>query len=242
MVVSEEHVAFIDSPRLRHALRSFAALREAGPASEIPPSDRRQLLARDSCSTFLYYATGSRRCKGVLVTIDLVPRHDLFMLLWDFLSPATAGGRAADKVTVEVAFADEDIEPVVFAVAPKRRAKKLVRDVPHLQDFASVTKAPSLGSLELACLSESSALVDPLLHPAAVKTLQEHGDLLEILHVTDQNDEPMLGQAETPRKALRFAFRLPVGPGVGPFRLPERSGVGPKMMALALDYIETLNK
>ena len=218
---------------------AVATFREAGPASEIPPSDRRQLLARDSCNTFLYYATGSRRCSGVLVTIELVPRHDLFMLLWDLLSPAT--GRATDRVTVEVTFGDDDIEPMVFAVAPKRRAKKLLRDVPHLQDFATVTKAPSLAPLELACLSESSALVEPLLHPAAMKTLADHGDLLELLHVTDQNDEAILGQEETPPKVLRFAFRL--RPGVGSLRLPEWSGVGPKkMMALALDYIETLNK
>lgn len=204
--------------------------REAGPASEIPPADRRQLLARDSCSTFLYYATGSRRCKGVLVRIELASRHDLFMLLWGLLNPAAV--RTTDRVTVEVAFGDDDVEPVIFAVAPKRDAKRLLRDVPHLQEYTTATTGPaSLAPLGLVCLSESSALVDLLLQPA-VKALSEHAGLLELLHVTDQNEEPILGQEETPRKALRFAFRLPEGDSVGPA----------KMMALALDYIDILTR
>lgn len=206
--------------------------REAGPASEIPPADRRQLLARDSCNTFLYYATGSRRCSGVLVRIELANRHDLFMLLWGLFNPASV--RTTDRVTVEVTFGEDDIEPVIFAVAPKKGLKKLLRDVPHLQDYttATATKGPSsLLPPGLVCLSESCALADPLLQPA-VKALSEHASLLELLHVTDQNEGPILGQEETPRKVLRFAFRLPEGDKVGPM----------KMMALALDYIDILTK
>lgn len=204
--------------------------RHAGPASEIPPADKRQLLTRDSCKTFLYYATGSRRCSSVLVTIDLVGRHDLFMLAWNLFSPA------ADRVTVEVAFADDDIEPVVFAVARKRDVKKLMQEVPHLQDYAGVTRAPSLPpSLGLVCLTESSVLLDPLLPPAATKVLSETHDLLELMHVTDQNDQPILGRVDTPRKALRFSFRLPVGLGSG-------DGRARKMIELALGYIELLHK
>eukprot|EP00752_Nemacystus_decipiens_P001964 g1890.t1 len=201
---------------------------EAGPASEIPPADRRQLLARDSCNTFLYYATGSRRCSGVLVRIELAARHDLFMLLWGLFSPSSV--RTTDRVTVEVAFADDDVEPLIFAVAPKKDLKKLLRDVPHLQDYTTATKGPaSLLDLGLVCLSESSALADTLLQPA-VKVFSEHSSLMELLHVTDQNEEPILGQEETPRKALRFAFRLPEGDRVGPT----------KMMALVLDFIDTM--
>lgn len=205
--------------------------REAGPASEMPPADRRQLLARDSCSTFLYYATGSRRCSGVLVRIELANRHDLFMLLWGLFNPSSV--RTTDRVAVEVAFGDDDIEPLVFAVAPKKDAKKLLREVPHLQDYTTVTKgSSSLLPPGLVCLSESSALGDPLLQPAA-KVFSEHGSLLELLHVTDQNETPILGQEETPRKVLRFAFQLP----------PDGDSVGPtRMMALALDYIDIFSK
>ena len=215
---------------VRHITVAAIVFREAGPASEIPPADRRQLLARDSCNTFLYYATGSRRCSGVLVRIELANRHDLFMLLWGLLNPSSV--RTTDRVVVEVAFADDDVEPLIFAVAPKKDLKKLLRDVPHLQDYTTVTKGPSsLLDLGLVCLSESAALADPLLQPV-VKVLSEHASLLELLHVTDQNEEPILGQEETPRKVLRFALRLPEGDKVGPA----------KMMALALDFIDILTK
>ncbi|CAM9393831.1 unnamed protein product [Scytosiphon promiscuus] len=200
----------------------------AGPALEIPPADQRQLLARDSCKTFLYYATGSRRCSSVLVTIDLASRHDLFMLVWNLFSPAT------DRVTVEVAFGDDDIEPMIFAVARKRDVKRLLQRVPHLQDYTGVTRAPSLRpSLGLVCVTESVVLLDPLLPPWASKALDETQDLLELLHVTDRNEQPILGREGTPRKALRASFRLLAGSGSGNAR---------KMIELVLSYIELLNR
>lgn len=204
---------------------------EAGPASEVPPQDRRQLLARDSCSSFLYYATGSRSCSGVLVRINLCKRHDLFMLIWNVFTPSK------DTVTIEVSLDDDDIEPMVFAVTRKRDVKKLLQDVPHLQDYAGIVRAPSLPP-GLVCLSETGALLDPLLTPQAVKILSETADLLELMHFTDQNEQPVLGQKETPRKMLRFKFRLPVVSG-------ERTGdlQGAAMMVeLALYYIELLHK
>lgn len=211
--------------------RCSAASREAGPASEIPLADRRQLLSRDSCSSFLYYATGSRNCSGVLVKISLANRHDLFMLMWNLLSPVT------DNVTVEVALDDDDIEPMVFAVTRKRDVKKLLQDVPHLRDYTGVTRATSLPP-GLVCLSESTVLLDPLLQPPAVKILTEYSDLLELMHFTDQNEQPILGQPETPRKALRFRFRLPVVSGD---RTGDMRGVA-KMIELVLYYIELLHK
>lgn len=210
----------------------FQPPRDAGPTSEISLSDRRQLLTRDSCNTFLYYATGSRRCSSVLVTIDLLGRHDLFMLVWHLFSPS------ADRVTIEVAFEDDDIEPMVFAVARKRDVKRLLQDVPHLQDYAGVARAPSLHACPgLVCLTEASALLDPLLPPSASKVLDENQDMLELMHVTDQNDRPILGREDTPRKALRLTFRLPAGSGSG-----SEGGAATKMVELALGYIELLNK
>lgn len=205
--------------------------RDAGPALETPPVDRRQLLARDSCSTFLYYATGSSKCSGVLVTINLADRHDLFRLLWNMLIPVI------DRVTVEVVLGDDDLEPLVFAVAPKRDVKKLQQSVPHLQEFASPTRADVLPP-GLVCLSETFALVEPLLPPSAAKIISAYPDLLELVHFTDQNEQPIAGQAETPKKVLRFTFRLPAVTGN---RTGDMRG-GAKMIELALSYIEQLHK
>lgn len=220
---------------VREPKHRFLGKREAGPASEIPPADRRQLLARESCSSFLYYATGSRNCSSVLVTISLAKRHDLFMLLWSLFSPV------ADTVTIEVAFAEDDVDPMVFAVTRKRDVKKLVQSVPHLQDYAGVTRASSLPP-GLTCLSESAALLDPLLQPSAVKILTEHSDLLELLHVTDQNEQPMLGQMEIPRKALRLKFWLPAGVSSEGDQDGAAMKGEVKMVELALFYVEFLRK
>lgn len=214
------HITAIDPPR-----------RDAGPALETPPVDRQQLLARDSCSSFLYYATGNRKCSGVLVTINLAHRHDLFTLLWNALVPVT------DRVTVEVILGDDDLDSMVFAVAPKRDVKKLQQSVPHLQELASPTRAESLPP-GLVCLSESFALLEPLLPPAAIKIISEYPELLELVHFTDQNEQPIAGQADTPKKVLRFTFRLPEVTGN---RTGDMRG-GAKMIELALFYIELLHK
>lgn len=205
---------------------------EAGPA-EPASADRRQLLSRDSPSNFLYYATGSRACDGVLVSIDLAKRHDLFMLLWSFFSPVH------DTVTIEVALDDEDMEPIVFAVTPKRQQRHLLQEVPHLADYASVVRAPLLPA-GLVCFSETPALMESLLHPSVEKILREqvNSDLLEFMCFTDQNEQPILGRAATPKKALRFRFRLPAVSGN---RTGDLRGAV-KMVELALYYIEALHK
>lgn len=172
----------------------------------------------------------------MLVKIELASRHDLFMLLWSMFSPVT------DRVTVEVALGEDDIEPMVFAIARKRDVKKLVQEVPHLEDYAGVTRAPSLVPLGLVGLSETSALMDLMLQPSAVKTLCDYPGLLELIHVTDQNDKPILGQEETPRKALRFVFRLPLGSGDGIAKTDSSGEGATKMIELALDYLELVNK
>lgn len=204
---------------------------EAGPATELPSVDRRQLLSRDSPSSFLYYATGSRACEGVLVRIGLANRHDLFMLGWSLLSSVD------DTVTIEVSLDDEDVEPMVFAVTPKRRQRQLLQEVPHIADYASVVRAPLLPP-GLVCLSETAALMEALIQPPVEKILAEYPDLLDFMYFTDHNEEPILGRKDTPKKALRFRFRLPVLKG-------NRSGDlrgAAKMMELALYYIEALHK
>lgn len=203
---------------------------EAGPP-EPPSADRRQLLSHDSPSNFLYFATGSRMCDAVLVSIDLAKRHDLFMLLWGLLSPVH------DTVTIEVALDEEDMEPMVFAVTPKRWQRTVLQEVPHLADYASVVRAPLLPS-GLICFSETPALMESLLQPAAEKILGEYSDLLELMCFTDQNEQPILGCTVTPKKTLRFRFRLPPVSG-------DRTGDlrgATKMVELALYYIEALHK
>lgn len=204
---------------------------EAGPAEPSLATDRRQLLSRDSASSFLYYATGSRACDGVLVSINLASRQDLFMMMWGLFGPVQ------DMVTIEVALNDEDMEPMVFAVTPKRRQRQLLQEVPHLADYASVVRAPLLPS-GLICFSETPALMESLVQPTVEKILKEYSDLLEFMCFTDQNEQPILGRKATPKKALRFRFRLPPvsASGTGDCRGAT------KMVELALYFIETLHK
>lgn len=167
----------------------------------------------------------------MLVSITLAHRHDLFTLLWNMLIPVT------DRVTVEVVLGDDDLDPLVFAVVQKRDVRKLQQSVPHLQEFANPTRAASLPP-GLVCLSETLALVDALLPSYAAKIMSEYPNLLELVHFTDQNEQHIAGQAETPKKVLRFTFRLPEVTGN---RTGDMRG-GAKMIELALFYIELLHK
>ncbi|CAM9280298.1 unnamed protein product, partial [Choristocarpus tenellus] len=203
---------------------------QSGAGMEDPPSDGRQILFRESCSDFLFYATGRKGCDGVLVRIDLIERQDLVMLVWGLLTPAQ------DTVTLEVALDDGDIEPMVFAVTRKRNVKKVLSEIPHLKDFAGAVEASELPE-GLICLSENASLVEPLLPPVVLKTLgRTEGNLLQLMHFTDQNELPVVGQMEKPKKVLRFRFRLPASS-----RPEDMNGVA-KIVEMALFYIDFLHR
>ncbi|XP_002964253.2 uncharacterized protein At5g49945 [Selaginella moellendorffii] len=164
------------------------------------------LLMKEGQNVFKFYASGRRYCQGMLATMELKNRQDLISCLWYYVMPAK------DEITIQVFMNDESMDNVVAAVARRKNAKAMSKDVRDLQQFATILTPSSRGkslSEDLAVIAESREVSNDLLTDAVLdmalgeKTFKEHGANFVSLHLSDVYP---LG---VHRKLLQFKFYLP---------------------------------
>lgn len=90
------------------------------------------LLLKEGQNVFKFYASGRRYCQGLLATMELKSRHDLISRIYNAVVPCK------DEIRLEVYMNDEAMDQVVFAVARKKPAKAMLKELPDLQKFASL--------------------------------------------------------------------------------------------------------
>ncbi|EXB29034.1 hypothetical protein L484_018451 [Morus notabilis] len=167
--------------------------------------DDSPLLLKEGQNVFKFYASGRRYCQGLLATMELKSRHDLISRLYNMVVPCK------DEINFEVYMNDDAMDHVVFAVAKKKAAKVMHKEVRDLQRFASVLSPPNgrkWVAEELAVISESKEVAGDLISEAALdqvlgeKAFEKHGKGFISMHFSDQH----LG---THKKMLLFKFALP---------------------------------
>jgi hypothetical protein len=118
------------------------------------------LLLKEGQTVFKFYASGRRFCQGLLATMELKSRHDLISKLYNLVVPCR------DEINFEVYMNEEAMDHVVFALARKKAAKTMQKEVRDLQKFAVMVAAPSgrkWVSEELAVVSESKEVAGDLI-------------------------------------------------------------------------------
>ena len=95
-------------------------------------SDPGSPFNKETPSAFRYYATGRARTRGLVVSLDLLPRQDL--LSW--VLAALSGDE--DTITVEVFMDPSAVDPFVLAAAPRRDRRRIQKEARDLMAFASV--------------------------------------------------------------------------------------------------------
>lgn len=167
--------------------------------------DDSPLLLKEGQTVFKFYASGRRYCQGLLATMDLKSRHDLISRLYNMVVPCK------DEISFEVYMNEEAMDHVVFAVAKKKAAKTMQKEVRDLQKFAGMLPAPSgkkWVSEELAVISESKEVAGDLITEAVLeqvfgeKAFEKFGKGFMSMHFSDQNPG-------THKKVLLFKFALP---------------------------------
>lgn len=171
----------------------------------IGEGDDSPLLLKEGQTVFKFYASGRRYCQGLLATMELKSRHDLISRLYNMVVPCK------DEISFEVYMNEEAMDHVVFAVAKKKAAKTMQKEVRDLQKFAGMVPAPSgkkWVSEELAVISESKEVAGDLITEAVLeqvfgeKAFEKFGKGFMSMHFSDQNPG-------THRKVLLFKFALP---------------------------------
>ncbi|XP_075648032.1 uncharacterized protein At5g49945-like [Castanea sativa] len=167
--------------------------------------DDSPLLLKEGQTVFKFYASGRRYCQGLLATMELKSRHDLISRLYNMVVPCK------DEISFEVYMNEEAMDHVVFAVAKKKAAKTMQKEVRDLQKFAGMVPAPSgkkWVSEELAVISESKEVAGDLITDAVLeqvfgeKAFEKFGKGFMSMHFSDQSPG-------THKKVLLFKFALP---------------------------------
>ncbi|GMI70629.1 hypothetical protein like AT4G24330 [Hibiscus trionum] len=163
------------------------------------------LLLKEGQTVFKFYASGRRYCQGLLATMELKSRHDLISRLFNLVVPCK------DEITFEVYMNDEAMDQVIFAVAKKKAAKGMQKEVRDLQRFAGLVPNPSGRKWivdELSVISESKEVAGDLITEAVLeqvfgdKAYEKYGKNFISMHFSDQH--PGMH-----RKMLLFKFALP---------------------------------
>lgn len=134
--------------------------------------DDSPLLLKEGQNVFKFYASGRRYCSGLLATMELKSRHDLISKLYNTIVPCK------DEISFEVYMNDEAMDHVVFAVAKKKVAKAMQKEVKDLNRFTGgLMAAPSGGGKkwvadELGVVSESKEVAGDLITDAVLEQVR----------------------------------------------------------------------
>ncbi|PHT41582.1 hypothetical protein CQW23_20436 [Capsicum baccatum] len=131
-------------------------------------TDDSPLLLKEGQNVFKFYASGRRFCQGLLATMELKSRHDLISRLYNMVVPCK------DEITFEVYMNDDAMDHVVVAVAKKKLAKTMQKEITDLQRFASVVSPPSGRKWiadELAVVAESKEVAGDMISETVLDQL-----------------------------------------------------------------------
>ncbi|KAJ4906024.1 Uncharacterized protein Rs2_09682 [Raphanus sativus] len=163
------------------------------------------LLLKEALNVFKFYASGRRYCHGLLATMELKSRHDLISRVFNLVVPCK------DEITVEVYMNEEAMDHVVFAMAKKKAAKTMQKEVKDLQRFAGIVSPPAgrkWVSEELNVISESKEVAGDLITDTVLdqvfgdKAMEKYGKNFMSMHISDQHPGKH-------RKMMLFKFSLP---------------------------------
>ena len=179
------------------------------------------VLIREAENLFLLHCSGRVNCDSLLVEIQLIKRQDLTQLLSQFIRPRS------DSLLFTVNVSAEDMDPFVFAIAPKRVIGRLIKehkDVGFLSP--EKRKCDQYGvPPAFSVVAETTEVLPTLLTASFVATLKRYEELIEYIHFSDQYvpnadaDEPSkddkAAQAaaaealKSVQRVLLFKFNLP---------------------------------
>ncbi|GMH06761.1 hypothetical protein Nepgr_008601 [Nepenthes gracilis] len=163
------------------------------------------LLLKEGQNVFKFYASGRRYCQGLLATMELKSRHDLIASIYNMIVPCK------DEISFEVYMNDDAMDQVVFAIAKKKAAKGMHKDMPDLQRFASLMSplnSRKWVSEELSVISESKEVASDLITESVLdqvfgeRAFEKYREAFNSMHFSDQH-------SGTHKKKLVFKFTLP---------------------------------
>lgn len=98
----------------------------ADAADDADDAGRLVAFSKESESLYTLWCSGRTCCEGMLVELKMIKRQDLVALLADLMRPTQ------DQLHIKLEISKDSVEPFVFAVAAKRTASRLFKEMADL--------------------------------------------------------------------------------------------------------------
>jgi len=162
------------------------------------------VLQKESESQYQMYATGRRHVNGMMVTLDLQARQDLFSKLLALADLTTS----KDTMTLDVSMSDDSMDSFVFALVRKKFSKKFLKSETDVESMCAASKTPRAHGLDrYVTMSELAEVEEELITDKVSRLLSNPRVESHFIsaHFTDQVALPWTSG----KKLLRFKFVLP---------------------------------
>lgn len=171
-------------------------------SNEEPNPD--ELLSQKSFTEYKFFASGRKNCTALLAEITLLKRNDIFWRIIDALAYPYH-----DKVTLKIPLEESaNAHPFLFFICRKGRQIAFREENEYFLEFTSQHRVEGLSS-DLVAFTETSEIFDKLISAENLKLINDLSDYVELIAVTDLNNEAIEGIAGISSRVLTCTFRLP---------------------------------
>lgn len=167
-------------------------------------------LVKEAEHLFALWCSGRLCCEGMLVEIKLLKRQDLVSVISNILRPTH------DQVHIKVNMNQDDMDTFVFALANKKAATRLAKEMSDLATFCPEKRSAEKYGVppQFCIMSEIAEVSSAMLDPKMIAILNKYPDAVESIHLSDQytgpkpQDDQALTELPEGKKVLIFTFNI----------------------------------
>ncbi|KAK3109192.1 hypothetical protein FSP39_025062 [Pinctada imbricata] len=168
-------------------------------------------LMKESENVYALWCSGRSCVEGMLVELKFLKRQDLISTIAGMFKPAS------DQIQIQVDLDQKVMDKFVFAIAQKRSATKLHKDMVDLSQFTekkNVDRKVDIPSC-FQVMSEIGEATNAILDKKVCQVLQKYESCVEYMHFSDQFAGIKSQEEGTPSKlplgkpVLSFCFNVP---------------------------------
>ncbi|XP_077978055.1 PAT complex subunit CCDC47-like [Glandiceps talaboti] len=216
---------------------NFSIVGDDGQAKEAQSG----ILMKESENLYALWCSGRQCCEGMLVELKFLKRQDLVSIISSYMRPTS------DQVRIVVNMNLDDMDSFIFAVANKKTALKLQKEMQDLSLYCPDKRGGEKYNLpsSLAVVSEMGEVVNAMLDSKILNCLNSYTDMFDYLHFSDQysgvkinTDEGQPNKMPPTQKVLIFGFNVP---GKGNPSVRDMQQLEP-MMKLVMHCIDKVKR
>ncbi|CAL7950169.1 unnamed protein product [Xylocopa violacea] len=143
-------------------------------------------LVKESQSHYSLYCSGRVGCDSMLIELKLIKRQDLVAVLAQLVRPQN------DQAHIRVELAKDDMDSFVLAIATKRTAMHLVRDMADISVYCPEKRPGEKFSLPSGfyVMSEIAEAASAILDTRVMQAFSKFAPYIDYIHISDQFSGP----------------------------------------------------